>query len=411
MNLKEPKLAFNVEIHKPITVSDAVASISSGTSVNSEDTPVSDDTKLGVLKTSCVSDGRFIPSENKTILKSEYSRVKQPVKSGEVIVSRMNTPLLVGEVGYVTSSHSNLFLPDRLWALKVQQNFNARWLTYYLTTPKIKFRLKELATGTSGSMKNISQPSFLGIQLHAPKHQEQQKIADFLTAVDTKINQITEKHRLLKEYKKGVMQQLFSQKIRFKDEGDKAFPDWTQERLDYFIERISDPVSVDSQTEYREIGIRSHGKGIFHKESTTGDDIGNKRVFWVKPNALVLNIVFAWERAVAVTSNDENGFIASHRFPMYIPKANRADVNYLLYFFLSPKGEALLNLASPGGAGRNKTLGQSEFMKLKVRLPSQQEQQKIAQFLQALDSKIAAVSEQIEQTKQFKKGLLQQMFV
>ncbi|EEO15169.1 restriction endonuclease subunit S [Vibrio cholerae] len=294
---------------------------------------------------------------------------------------------------------------DTLFYTEIKNNF----VPYFVYLLSLRIRWKKYSEATGVPSLNVT--SIYGIQINVPSVEEQQKIANFLTTVDTKINQLTEKHRLLKEYKKGVMQQLFSQKIRFKDEGHKAFPDWTQERLDYFIERISDPVSVDSQTEYREIGIRSHGKGIFHKESTTGDDIGNKRVFWVKPNALVLNIVFAWERAVAVTSNNENGFIASHRFPMYIPKANRADVNYLLYFFLSPKGEALLNLASPGGAGRNKTLGQSEFMKLKVRLPSQQEQQKIAQFLQALDSKITAVSEQIEQTKQFKKGLLQQMFV
>lgn len=241
--------------------------------------------------------------------------------------------------------------------------------------------------------------------------QEQQKIADFLTSIDIKISQLTEKHHLLKEYKKGVMQQIFSQQLRFKDEVGKKFPDWTQARVDYFIERVSNPVEVDAQTDYREIGIRSHGKGIFHKEPTTGYDIGNKRVFWVKPNALVLNIVFAWERAVAVTSDDENGFIASHRFPMYEPRANRADVNYLLYFFLSPKGEALLNLASPGGAGRNKTLGQAEFAKLKVCLPSQQEQKRIVTFLKSIDKKIDSVIEQIEQTKQFKKGLLQQMFM
>ncbi|MFA0681853.1 restriction endonuclease subunit S, partial [Vibrio splendidus] len=233
----------------------------------------------------------------------------------------------------------------------------------------------------------------------------------FLTSVDTKISQLTEKHRLLKEYKKGVMQQIFSQQICFSDDGGEAFPKWTENRLDYFIERVSNPVDLATGVEYREIGIRSHGKGIFHKNPVTSSDIGNKRVFWVKEKALVLNIVFAWERAVAVTSDSESGFIASHRFPMYLPKENRADVSYLLYFLLSPKGTRLLNIASPGGAGRNKTLGQSEFAKLKVCLPSLKEQQKIAQFLQSIDTKIEGVAKQVEQTKQFKKGLLQQMFV
>jgi len=240
---------------------------------------------------------------------------------------------------------------------------------------------------------------------------EQQKIADFLTSVDTKISQLTEKNRLLKEYKKGVMQQIFSQQIRFKNEDGNEFPEWEEDRLDSFISRINEPVQVEQSTEYREIGIRCHGKGLFHKEKKTGEELGNKRVFWVQPKALIINIVFAWERAVAVTSESEQGFIASHRFPMFVPVTGKSDLDYLLYFFLSPRGEYLLNLASPGGAGRNKTLGQAEFARLKVKLPSLSEQQKIAKFLQSIDTKIEGVAEQIEQTKQFKKGLLQQMFV
>lgn len=285
---------------------------------------------------------------------------------------------------------------------------DTRFVFYYLQSKYESIR--NLSNG--GGQKNLSGGLIKSLPIALPIDiSEQKKIAEFLTSVDTKISQLTEKHRLFKEYKKGVMQQIFSQKIRFRDDDGEAFPKWTENRLDYFIERVSNPVDLVTGVEYREIGIRSHGKGIFHKNPVTSSDIGNKRVFWVKEKALVLNIVFAWERAVAVTSDSESGFIASHRFPMYLPKENRADVNYLLYFLLSPKGTRLLNIASPGGAGRNKTLGQSEFAKLKVCLPSIKEQQKITQFLQAIDSKIEGVGTQLEQIKQFKKGLLQQMFV
>ncbi|MFB2752502.1 restriction endonuclease subunit S [Shewanella xiamenensis] len=407
----KPLLSFDKQAHYEISTGTAINSISSGVSVNSEDVSIQNENELGILKTSCVSAGSFIPAENKKVIAVDYQRVKKPVKAGTIIVSRMNTPLLVGEVGYVDKSIDNLFLPDRLWEIGVKPEYNARWLANYLITPKIKFRLKELATGTSDSMKNISQPSFLSIQIFAPSYNEQQKIADFLTAVDSKISQLTEKQRLLNEYKKGAMQQLFSQQLRFKDKDGNAFPEWKEDRLDSFIKRVNDPVYVEQTTEYCQIGIRCHGKGIFHKDKVTGAEIGNKRVFWVHTKALVINIVFAWERAIAVTSENEKGFIASHRFPMYVPVEDKSDLDYLLYFFLSPRGEFLLNLASPGGAGRNKTLGQAEFSRLKVKLPSLAEQQKITQFLQAIDNKIAAVAEQIEQTKQFKKGLLQQMFV
>ena len=141
---------------------------------------------------------------------------------------------------------------------------------------------------------------------------------------------------------------------------------WNKQRLDSFLERVSNPIDVIPNKKYSQIGIRSHGKGIFHKEAVTGEELGNKRVFWVEPNALVVNIVFAWERAIAVTSDAEKGMIASHRFPMYLPKNNLSNVNFLRYLFVTDKGQSYLELASPGGAGRNKTLGQSNFAELKI---------------------------------------------
>ena len=121
---------------------------------------------------------------------------------------------------------------------------------------------------------------------------------------------------------------------------------------------------------YQQIGIRSHTKGIFYKDEVKGAELGNKRVFWIEPNCFVVNIVFAWEHAIAKTTEKEIGMIASHRFPMYKPKEGIIDLDYLLYYFKSPKGKYLLGLASPGGAGRNKTLGKSEFMKLQIPVPS-----------------------------------------
>ncbi|EME0093272.1 restriction endonuclease subunit S [Vibrio parahaemolyticus] len=294
-------------------------------------------------------------------------------------------------------------------ARPINDELELGFAAYLMQSWYVRKQVMTIAQGTK--VLGISTSRLGNVELPIPHRDVQRKLSDFFNSVDTKIRQLTEKHRLLKEYKKGLIQQIFSQKIRFRDDDGEAFPKWTENRLDYFIERVSNPVDLVTGVEYREIGIRSHGKGIFHKNPVTSSDIGNKRVFWVKEKALVLNIVFAWERAVAVTSDSESGFIASHRFPMYLPKENRADVNYLLYFLLSPKGTRLLNIASPGGAGRNKTLGQSEFAKLKVCLPSIKEQQKITQFLQAIDSKIEGVGTQLEQIKQFKKGLLQQMFV
>lgn len=184
---------------------------------------------------------------------------------------------------------------------------------------------------------------------------------------------------------------------------------WSRRKLAEILYRVVDPVEVDPTDIYQEIGIRSHGKGIFHKEPIQGEKLGNKRVFWVKSDCFIVNIVFAWEQAVARTTQGEIGKIASHRFPMYRPKDNAADVDFLTYYFKTPHGKRLLELASPGGAGRNKTLGQKEFGNIKLLLPTGIEQQKIAHILSTWDKAIATVEKLIKNSKAQKKALMQQL--
>lgn len=186
--------------------------------------------------------------------------------------------------------------------------------------------------------------------------------------------------------------------------------DWGPVTIGSMIERVSQSIDVDPTAEYREIGVRSHGKGIFHKDTVTGESLGNKRVFKVVQNALVLNIVFAWERAVALTSVAEIDFIASHRFPMFIEIEGKSHLAFLRHFFLTKRGKLLLELASPGGAGRNKTLGQSGFLKLKPVVPERKEQKKISNAIDAVDATISALQSKQEALNRFKTGLMQQIF-
>ncbi|WP_278494490.1 restriction endonuclease subunit S [Eubacterium ramulus] len=185
---------------------------------------------------------------------------------------------------------------------------------------------------------------------------------------------------------------------------------WNNYKIEDMFDRVGTPVDLDDTQTYREIGIRSHGKGIFHKEETTAIEIGNKRVFWVEPDCFVVNIVFAWERAVAKTTEKENGMIASHRFPMYKPKKDVVDLDYITEYFITKRGQNVLILASPGGAGRNKTLGQKEFAKSVVKLPSLPEQQKIADFLSTIDTVIKKQKETVSAWEERKKGVMQKLF-
>lgn len=186
--------------------------------------------------------------------------------------------------------------------------------------------------------------------------------------------------------------------------------EWEERKCSSIFDKVRNSVDVKENEMYRQIGIRSHGKGLFYKEEVTGKELGNKRVFWVEPNVFVVNIVFAWERAVARTTENDLGLIASHRFPMYKPKEGILDLDYITYFFKTNKGKSLLELASPGGAGRNKTLGQKEFDNLDTVLPEVKEQKKIAKFLSVLEIRIDKQQEKVEALEEYKNGIMQKIF-
>lgn len=161
--------------------------------------------------------------------------------------------------------------------------------------------------------------------------------------------------------------------------------DWDVYMLGDCLSRVERPVEVKPNELYTQIGIRSHGKGLFYKEPVAGAALGNKAVFWIEPDCFIVNIVFAWEQAIGKTTQSEVGMIGSHRFPMYRPVNDRVDIDYLISYFLTKRGTDILEAASPGGAGRNKTLGQDRFLKSKIVLPPIEEQQKIAASENYLD--------------------------
>ena len=145
--------------------------------------------------------------------------------------------------------------------------------------------------------------------------------------------------------------------------------DWTSRRVGSLVQRVRRPISVRPDAQYREIGIRSWGKGIFHKDPAPGSLLGEKSVFRIEPGDFVLNIVFAWEGAVAVVSEGETGMIASHRFPTFRPSPD-VDLDYLLMVFQSEQGRRLLEVNSPGAAGRNRTLRIGQFLDEEIPLPT-----------------------------------------
>jgi type I restriction enzyme S subunit len=286
------------------------------------------------------------------------------------------------------------------------------YLYYLISAPSSQIFF--LANAAGSGVQNLNADIIKSLPICFPKPAEQQKLASCLSALDELIGAEGKKLEALKTHRKALVQQLIP--IEGKGLPHLRFPEfrnskaWSKRKISEVLQKISIPVNVENENTYREIGIRSHGKGIFHKDPVSGATIGDKRVFRIIEHALIFNIIFAWEQAIATTSKEEAGMIASHRFPMYIPKSVECDVRYIKYVFLTPQGKRLLGIASPGGAGRNRTLGQDEFEKIEIFLPDIEEQTKIADTILAADDHVTSQAARLDALITHKNGLMQQLF-
>ena len=184
---------------------------------------------------------------------------------------------------------------------------------------------------------------------------------------------------------------------------------WSQRLLSDFLiptlREIEKP-----KVNYLAIGLRSHCKGTFQKPDSDPSKIAMEKLFRVKENDLIVNITFAWEGAIAIVKENDEGGLVSHRFPTYTFDTNITSHHFFKHQFINKRFRYLLDLISPGGAGRNRVMSKKEFVKLKVPLPSVGEQQKIAAFLTAVDKKIEQLSKKQELLGEYKKGLMQKIF-
>lgn len=189
---------------------DYIAALRSGVSVNAEDR-IHGDGEVGVLKVSCVLHGKFYPQGHKTVPPEEVARVAEPVLQGRIIISRANTPALVGESAYVDRAWPDLFLPDKLWQTEASDlPHSVKWLAFYLQSPFVRQEISKAATGTSGSMKNIAKPALLNIAMPLVPVAEQEYVAELLSSVVDKLTTLTTQRTHYQSLKRGLMQKLLT---------------------------------------------------------------------------------------------------------------------------------------------------------------------------------------------------------
>lgn len=197
------------------TLGQVVAELVAGVSVNSDATEAGTGVP-SVVKTSAMKGGVFDPTECKPIIQTDLARATAQLRKNTLLISRMNTPDLVGEVGYVDQDYDWLYLPDRIWMTRMRSSecVCVRWLGFLLSSAQYKRRIGDAATGTSGSMKNIAKGALLGVPVSFPKVDEQKAIAQVLADMDADIAAVESHLTKARAMKLTMAQALLTGRIR-----------------------------------------------------------------------------------------------------------------------------------------------------------------------------------------------------
>jgi type I restriction enzyme S subunit len=272
--------------------------------------------------------------------------------------------------------------------------------------------IQNKVTATGIGAGKLDTADLQNLKLYKSSVEEQTKIASFLSAVDEKISQLTQKHQLLSQYKQGMMQKLFSQQIRFKADDGSEFGEWEDKtiseiasyRRGSFPQPYGLPEWLD-ENGFPFVQVYDVAENMLLKDKTK-----------IKISQLAANqSVLAKAGTLIITLQGSIGRVAKMQYDAYVDRtllifqsyAMPIDTDYFKYALY-----LLFNIEKEkADGGIIKTITKETLSKFNIGIPCLEEQTKIANFLSAIDQKIEVVTQQIEQAKTWKKGLLQQMFV
>lgn len=342
---------------------------------------------------------------------SEESYKRFVISSGDLIMSMTGT---MGKRDYgfilkIPKSSQCYLLNQRVMKFVLKGNNSADFLLYLLQNEKLLNRLYSLPGGTKQA--NLSGQQVKELNTYVPCVLEQQKISNFLSSVDKKISLLKQKHILLDQYKKGVMQKLLSQEIRFKDKNGNDFPHWQEECFSNILVLQLNSLKMKDDKEYELITVRRRNRGVDSRGIFKGKEVLVKNQFELKTNQFVISKRQIVHGACGLVPEKLAGAIVSNEYNVFEPVTEKLDINYFNMIATSLPMRRAFFINSDGVHIEKLLFKTKSWLKTKLGFPCVEEQRKIVSFVESLDKKFELVLLQIEQSQTFKKGLLQQMFV
>ncbi len=360
------------------------------------------DVEIGIplLSAKDIFDGKININENSRLISiDDYNTIHKnyELTKGDILLTIVGT---IGRTAMVNMDEK-FTLQRSVAILRVNEQISYNFLYYYIQTSAFQNRLKSVVNQSAQGGVYLNSLKKLNIKLTADMN-EQNKISSFLSIIDKKIELLEQKYQYYQEFKKYLMQQIFTQKLRFKN--DKQ---WNVYLLRNFINEYNERMGNKSNLPI----LSSTLNGIFLQNEYFNKSVSSKDV---KNYKIVPNGYFTYR---SMSDTDKFRFniqsivevgIISPAYPVF--STQNID-DYFLYYYLNNSNFIKKQILSLKEGGTRYALSFSKFKKLKISLPSLEEQEKIANFLSAVDKKIDLIQTQIQKMEEFKKGLLQQMFV
>ena len=340
------------------------------------------------------------------VFEKENKRVK--LERGDILMTRIGS---IGVSKLINWDVRASFYVS-LALIKNPISYSSEYINQYISSVPFQKELWKRTIHVAFPIK-INLGEINNCKIKFPSLPEQQKIANFLTAIDTQIQTLSTKKSLLEQYKKGVMQKIFKQELRFKDEDGNDFEKWKKLQLIDVAERITTKNKVDNQnvlTISAQLGLVSQLE-YFNKSVSAKNLTG---YYLLEKNDFAYNKSYSKGYpmgAIKRLDKYDLGVVST----LYICFRFNAKVSLDFmeqYFEAGLQNKEIEKVAQEGARNHGLlNIGVNDFFEIDLKLPSLKEQIKIADFLSAIDKNIALVNTRIEHTKSYKKGLLQQMFV
>lgn len=315
------------------------------------------------------------------------TKKQQLVKAGDLLVAEIDAK--VGGYGIVPSELDGAIVSGHYFLYEIDQSqIEPDYLGFYLKTGYPEQDLQRFVKG-SVNYAAVRSQHFFELEIPLPPLGDQRRIAEKIYAVQKRADEI----KILQETsEQRIGETVHSLISSIADESNRK-------PLKDVAPLIRRSVKIELDEEYYELGLRSFGKGTFHKPAIRGDELNGKRLFRIEPGDLLFSNVFAWEGAVAVAQPEDAGRFGSHRFISRKAIEGVASADYLYYYFTTPEAVEQLDKASPGSAGRNRTLGLKMLDEIKVPLPSYEKQLwivSVAKRLEQLGKRQVLIKEEMD---------------